>query len=383
MGKSETASTTRLNILLFGGDGGYSGVPTYLGQLCAALKGQATFTIISDRNEGGYDFAKGGITLHEVEGMKTGLSPRKIWHALRMLDAQIATGEYDLIWAHARMSLIQLRILMMMRRLRRQPVPRFAVTYHGLPFGPGHRRSFSAVSILLERMFLATCPPHHLHFLSVADIDHFTAQLGERALVRHTCAVVPSCSRLGPLPRRIQNAAPTLLMTGRAGYQKNHVAAAQLFAALPDNFQLILCGAGTEATKMAPVFDAVQAGLLNRVKFLGPLSDVRPLLAQADLFLLPSRYEGMPIAALEAFEAGLPMALSDIPSMADILDVHSMATAIDITTPQSAANEVVDLVNQFRSSPQMGEHIQKIFVLHFSYDRWQEKVQKLVIGMLG
>ena len=383
MEKSEPALATRPNILLLGGDGGYSGVPTFLGQLCAALKDYATFTIISDRNEGGYDFAKDGVTLCEVDGMKTGLSLRRFWRALRALDTQISSGGHDLIWAHARMSLIQLRVLMILRRLRGQPMPRCAVTYHGVPFGPGHRRSFAAVSLLLERIFLTVTSPHQLHFLSTADMEHFTARLGSRALTRHTSAVLPNCSRLGPLPPRTQNSSPTLLMTGRAGHQKNHPAAAQLFAALPESFQLILCGAGTEIHKMAPVFERVQTGLSKRVQFLGPIPDVRTLLAQADVLLLPSRYEGMPIAALEAFEAGLPMALSDIPSMADILAVHPMAVAIDITAPQSAAAEVVELIDHFRRTPKAAEEIQKVFAQHFSYDLWQEKMQNLVAGILG
>lgn len=372
--------TIRSNILLLGGDGGYSGVPTFLDQLCAALKDHAIFTIISDRNEGGYDFAKDGITLCEVEGMKTGLSLRKFWRALRMLDAQICSGEYDLVWAHARMSLIQLRILMI---LRRQQQPRFAVTYHGLPFGSGHRRSFALVSLLLERVFLALTPSHQLHFLSAADLDHFTKRMGARALARHTSAVLPNCSRLGPLSQRTQNLAPTLLMTGRASYQKNHIAAAQLFAALPDNFQLILCGAGTDVANMAPVFEAVRIGLSKRVQFHGPISDTRLLLAQADFLLLPSRYEGMPLAALEAFEAGLPMGLSYIPSMDGILAVHPMTVAIDISAPHTAAAEVVELIDEFRRRPNAGKHIKEAFSQHFSYDRWRGKVQKLVAVMLG
>jgi glycosyltransferase involved in cell wall biosynthesis len=381
--KSETEVVALPDVLLLGGDGGYSGVPTFLGQLCAALKDHATFTIISDRNEGGYDFARDGITLHEVDGMKTGLSLRKFWHALRVLDTQISSGAHDLIWAHARMSVIQLRVLMILRRLRGQSMPRCAVTYHGLPFGAGHRRSFSAVSLLLERVSLAVTSPHQLHFLSAVDMEHFTARLGSRALARHTFTVLPNCSRLGPLLPRTPNPSPTLLMTGRAGHQKNHPAAAQLFAALPDDFQLILCGAGTEAHKMAPTFDAVQKGLSKRVQFLGPISDVRALLTQADMLLLPSRYEGMPIAALEAFEAGLPMALSDTPSMAGIVALHPMAVAIDITAPQTVATEVVELVYQFRGSPNAAEDTQKVFALHFSYDLWQGKVQNFMAKMLG
>lgn len=55
-----------------------------------------------------------------------------------------------------------------------------------------------------------------------------------------------------------------------------------------------------------------QLGLADRVVFRGPVdrAEVRRLLAAADAFVLPSRYEGMSNSALEALEAGLPVLLS-------------------------------------------------------------------------
>lgn len=383
MGKSDSADAKVPNVLLLGGDGGYSGVPTYLEQLCTALQGLAKFTVIADRNEGGYDFAKGDITFHELEGMKTGLSVGRLWRAMRQLDTQISDHAPDLVWGHARMSLIQLRLLMILRHLRNKPVPCFAVTYHGLPFGPGHRRTFAGVSWVMERFFLTLAPSHQLHFLSSTAADYFKRRLGKRTLARHRCHVLTNCSRLGPLATRTKAAAPTILMTGRAGYQKNHAAAARLFAALPDDYRLILCGAGTKATEMAPMFDAVLPGLSKRVQFLGPIADIRPYLAQSDLFLLPSRYEGMPIAALEAFEAGLPVALSDIPGMAEILALHPMAVTLNPLAPETSAEEVVDVVQQIRSVPKANEAIRAVWADHFSYEEWQDRARELLAKLLA
>ena len=55
-----------------------------------------------------------------------------------------------------------------------------------------------------------------------------------------------------------------------------------------------------------------QLRLEKRVRFTGALSEevIRTKLAEADVFLLPSRYEGMSNAALEAMEAGLPLLLT-------------------------------------------------------------------------
>lgn len=55
-------------------------------------------------------------------------------------------------------------------------------------------------------------------------------------------------------------------------------------------------------------------GLTDRVRFAGWTRPIWPALASADLFVLPSRYEGFPSALLEAMAAGVPSIAVDCPS---------------------------------------------------------------------
>jgi glycosyltransferase involved in cell wall biosynthesis len=55
-------------------------------------------------------------------------------------------------------------------------------------------------------------------------------------------------------------------------------------------------------------------GLNDRVRFPGWTRPIWPALASADLFVLPSRYEGFPSALLEAMAAGVPSIAVDCPS---------------------------------------------------------------------
>jgi glycosyltransferase involved in cell wall biosynthesis len=55
-------------------------------------------------------------------------------------------------------------------------------------------------------------------------------------------------------------------------------------------------------------------GLTDRVRFPGWTRPIWPALASADLFVLPSRYEGFPSALLEAMAAGVPSIAVDCPS---------------------------------------------------------------------
>ncbi|MFO7717771.1 MAG: glycosyltransferase [Desulfohalobium sp.] len=51
------------------------------------------------------------------------------------------------------------------------------------------------------------------------------------------------------------------------------------------------------------------------MEYLGRLSDVRPILAKADLLLFPSYREGVPRAVLESAASGLPTVAFDVPGV--------------------------------------------------------------------
>jgi phosphatidylinositol alpha-1,6-mannosyltransferase len=77
---------------------------------------------------------------------------------------------------------------------------------------------------------------------------------------------------------------------------------------------------------------ASQLGIADRVFFTGPLAGaatVRQYLAQADLFVLPSRAEGIPRALLEAMAAGLPAITSNVGAMPDLLSKECIVPPAD------------------------------------------------------
>ena len=71
-----------------------------------------------------------------------------------------------------------------------------------------------------------------------------------------------------------------------------------------ERFRLAVAGHDRQAARFAS--QARAAGLGDRVRLLGGRADVRPLYAAADCFILPTRYDPLPSAALEALAMGLP-----------------------------------------------------------------------------
>lgn len=101
-----------------------------------------------------------------------------------------------------------------------------------------------------------------------------------------------------------------LINVGYFNYQKNQFFLIDVISSLPSNYKLILVGEGTNLLKIKKVVE--QKNLKNRVIFVGAVNNVNEFLSAADVFLLPSRYEGFPFSLVEAQAAGLPCVVSNI-----------------------------------------------------------------------
>lgn len=100
--------------------------------------------------------------------------------------------------------------------------------------------------------------------------------------------------------------------TGRFTAQKNQKFVIDVFSQLVrlvPNAQLILLGSGEMLQEVEN--DARTSGYYNRIHFLGVRHDVDRVLSAMDVYVMPSLYEGLPVAAVEAECSGLPCYLSD------------------------------------------------------------------------
>ncbi|UFN48734.1 glycosyltransferase [Roseomonas sp. OT10] len=114
---------------------------------------------------------------------------------------------------------------------------------------------------------------------------------------------------------------PVLLMVGRFTPQKNH---ALLLDALPGLLErhpratALLVGEGPLGCDVARAVAA--RGLAARVRLLGGRGDVPDLMAAADLLVLPSAFEGLPLVLLEAMALGLPAVATRVGGATDAVE---------------------------------------------------------------
>lgn len=116
---------------------------------------------------------------------------------------------------------------------------------------------------------------------------------------------------------QIDPGATVIASVGNCWPVKNHLAIIQAMAQLPPDCPLVYIHAGQEDAGHSERIQAQRLGVEGRARFLGAVLDVRVVLHAADAFIMPSTYEGLGVAALEAMGTGLPCILSDVEGLRD------------------------------------------------------------------
>lgn len=104
--------------------------------------------------------------------------------------------------------------------------------------------------------------------------------------------------------------------------QKNQQLAIKAFASLDKNIrsrcEIVLIGDGEDRLSLEVLAD--ELGVSDRIKFKGWSSDIPHELHNLDVVLMPSLWEGMPLALLEAMSSGVPIIASDIPGNCSLIE---------------------------------------------------------------
>lgn len=124
------------------------------------------------------------------------------------------------------------------------------------------------------------------------------------------------------------------------------VAFSALPGALRKRYPLTLIGDGEPQRRRLLEQLAERLGILPQVTFTGPLSngDAQRRLARADLFVLPSRAEGMPVALLEAMAAGVASIATRVGAVPEVVRDGQEAVLVDPLDPAGLARTMKSLL---------------------------------------
>lgn len=146
---------------------------------------------------------------------------------------------------------------------------------------------------------------------------------------------------LPPLPHD----RPTVVCIANFRAEKGHEVLIDAFEAvvqrLPDAL-LVLAGSGPLEEPLRARVDGL--GLTGNVRFTGIVDDVWPVLADSDVFVLPSLFEPLGISALEAMAAGLPVVASAVGGLTEVVEAGVSGTLVPPADRARLAGALVEIL---------------------------------------
>lgn len=156
-----------------------------------------------------------------------------------------------------------------------------------------------------------------------------------------------------------KNNSINILHIGRFEKQKNHIGLIESFKIVHDREPkavLTLVGTGDLENE---IFGLVkELNLEKSVIFAGVQSEVYKFYNQADIFVLPSLWEGMPITLIEAMASGVPIVATKVGGIPDMVEHKQTALLVDIDE-NKIAQAILDLIENNELREKIGQNAKK------------------------
>ena len=263
--------------------------------------------------------ADAGFQVRLEPSLRSEIAPRDEWHAFHRL-VRILAEDFDVVHTHSAKAGALGRLA-----AHRARVGRIVHTYHGLPFhefqSPARRSSYIEIERRLGRFTdIGLCVGAGV----AVEVVRRRLIAPERvrtigvAVDRSAPACLPERRHAARLALGIPPGALVVGTVGRLAYQKapEDFVAALVKLRRPDVVGVWIGGGELEEA----MHDVVRAAVPNaRVILAGERADVPELLPAFDVFAMSSRYEGLPVAIVEAMVCAIPVVATAVNAVSDVV----------------------------------------------------------------
>lgn len=153
----------------------------------------------------------------------------------------------------------------------------------------------------------------------------------------------------------------------------------RLLATVPD-VDIVLVGKGPEHDRL--VQQARSVGIADRVHFCGWRPDVPAILRSASLLMLPSRWEGMPNAVLEAMAAGLPVVATRAEGVTELLGPLAPHQIVEFADDEALLAKSASILRDASLAQQLGQENQSRATAEFSLQAMIARYQQMYKELL-
>jgi glycosyltransferase involved in cell wall biosynthesis len=242
-------------------------------------------------------------------------------------------------------------------------------TAHGWAFTPGVPSREAAIYARIEKL----AAPLASRVITVSEFDRQLALARGVVNGRKVLTIHNGMPDIGPELRGDPARSPVrMAMVARFEPQKDHVTLLHALAGLMEQaWNLDLIGDGPLQPSISQLSTAL--GLADRVRFWGQRNDVDAILAQVQVVLLITNWEGFPRSILEAMRAGLPVVSSAVGGVAESVrdgETGFIVSRGDVTGLRKRLKQLLD-DSELRA--RMGRSGRLQYENHFTLERTVEE----------
>lgn len=163
-----------------------------------------------------------------------------------------------------------------------------------------------------------------------------------------------------------------IIYTGRLSPEKGLDFLMRTFSRLDKTIplKLLIVGEGGEENRLKDL--AEQLGIADSVVFVNSGYDVNEYLQVSDLFILPSRHEGLSNSLLEAMACELPVISTRVGGSIDIIEDGVNGLLVDVDNEEQLIYAVSSVLNDASVAVRLGENARKMVVERYNLDRITE-----------
>jgi glycosyltransferase involved in cell wall biosynthesis len=168
---------------------------------------------------------------------------------------------------------------------------------------------------------------------------------------------------------------------GRLTRQKGHehlLAAAETVCRECPEAVFLLIGDGERRRELE--LEVERRNLANRVRFLGSREDIQSIYPVLDVLAMPSAYEGMPYAALEAMACARPVVAFRIPELEPLIVDGRTGLFAASDNDAELAGRLLKLLRDAELRKGLGEEARRHVAEHYSSERFIQRIEALYSG---
>lgn len=285
-------------------------------------------------------------------------------------------GTYDYIWTNEPVMSVTTRLA---ARKARKRGTKLVYMAHGFHFFKGAPTLNWLIYYPIERIMA-----HHADMICTVNTEDYTrAQQFNVKRVSYIHGIGINTARLSHngithsirQELNLPDNASIILSIGELNKNKNQSTIIKALSGLKNsNIHYVLCGKGSEENNLKLLANVL--GISSQVHFLGYRKDVVDICAQADIYVMPSYREGLPVSSLEAMYCGLPLVTSNIRGLTDVNKENINGLQCAPNDYNGFANAIQKLIKDSDLRRKMGDK-NRCDVIPYTIDNTLHEVENL------